>query len=130
MLIFTTGATLVVFFLSIGLLVYLKRKHHTSSYIQTVGEYVQQGKYDDAIPILKDTLRKNPLNAEARAALGLIYNKKDLLDEALVELKTALKIDPELILLYQEMYLIYKKKGMDEEAKKALDSYERLKGNQ
>ena len=51
-----------------------------------------------------------------------------MLDEALSELKTALNIKPDLINIYQEMYLIYKKKGMDEEAKSALNSYEKLKG--
>lgn len=98
------------------------------SYFQTVGQYVQQGKLDEAIALLKDSLNKNPNIAEAHAALGIIYNKKDLLDEALSELKTALTMKPDLINIYQEMYLIYKKKGMDEEAKSALDSYERLKG--
>ena len=99
------------------------------SYFQTVGQYVQRGKLDDAIAILKDTLRKNQRIAEAHAALGMIYNKKDMLDEALSELKTALTIKPDLFNIYQEMYLIYKKKGMEEEAKSALDSYEKLKSS-
>lgn len=99
------------------------------SYFQTVGQYVQQGKLDDAIAILKDALSKNPRVAEAHAALGMIYNKKDLLADALTELKTALTLKPDLINIYQEMYLIYKKKGMEEEANQALDSYNRLKGN-
>jgi tetratricopeptide (TPR) repeat protein len=98
------------------------------SYFQTVGQYVQQGRLDDAIVILKDTLNKNPRVAEAHAALGMIYNKKDILDDALAELKTALTIKPDLVNIYQEMYLIYRKKGMEEEANQALNSYNRLKG--
>lgn len=123
------GATCVVFLVSISFLVYLKRLHRSAAYFQTVGEYVQQGKLDDAIAILKDTLSKNQRIAEAHAALGMIYNKKDMLDEALSELKTALNIKPDLISIYQEMYLVYKKKGMEDEAKSALGSYERLKGS-
>ena len=123
------GATCVVFLVSISFLIYIKRLHRSVSYFQTVGEYVQQGKLDDAIAVLKDTLSKNQRIAEAHAALGMIYNKKDMLDEALSELKIALNIDPDLIAIYQEMYLVYKKKGMEEEAQRALNSYEKLKGS-
>jgi predicted Zn-dependent protease len=60
----------------------------------------------------------------------MIYNKKDLPDESLQELKIALTMKPDLISIYQEMYKVYKKKGMEEEAQKALGSYEKLKGNE
>ncbi len=112
---------------SVGFFLYIKRLHRSMSYFETVGHYVQQGKLDDAIAVLKDTVSKNHYNAEAHAALGMIYNTKDLLDEALEELRTALTIKPDLIAVYQEMYLVYKKKGMEEEANKALASYEKLK---
>ena len=119
----------MVFLASVSFFIYLKRLHRAAAYFQTVGEYVQQGKLDDAIVILKNTLSKNQRIAEAHAALGMIYNKKDMLDEALSELKTALNIKPDLIAIYQEMYLVYKKKGMEEEAQRALNSYEKLKGS-
>jgi len=129
LLVLLIGATCVVFLASISFFIYLKRLHRSVAYFQTVGEYVQQGKLDDAIAILKDTLSKNQHIAEAHAALGMIYNKKDMLDEALSELKTALNMKPDLINIYQEMYLIYKKKGMEKEAESALNSYEKLKGS-
>ena len=122
------GATCVVFLASISFFIYLKRLQRATAYLQTVGEYVQRGKLDDAIIILKNTLSKNQRIADAHAALGMIYNKKDMLDEALSELKIALNIKPDLINIYQEMYLVYKKKGMEEEAKSALNFYEKLKG--
>jgi len=128
MLMFLIGAAFVILLASISFLIYIKRLHRSISYFQTAGQYVQQGKLDEAVVILKDTLSKNPRNAEAHAALGMIYNKKELLDAALSELKTALTIKPDLINIYQEMYLIYKKKGMEDEAKRALNSYEKLKG--
>jgi tetratricopeptide (TPR) repeat protein len=123
------GAAFVILLASVSFFIYVKRLHRSLSYFQTVGQYVQQGKLDDAIAILKDTLSKNPRVAEAHAALGMIYNKKELLDDALTELKTALIMKPDLINVYQEMYLVYKKKGMEEEANKTLASYERLKGS-
>ena len=122
------GATFVVFLASGSIYLFLKHVQRSSAYLPKVGEFVQQGKLDDAITILKDTIRKNPYSAEAHAALGMIYNKKELLDDALSELKMALKLKPDLITIYQEMYLVYKKKGMEEEARSALDSYEKLRG--
>ncbi len=127
MLLLLIGAAFVILLVSFGFFIHVKHLHRSVSYFQTVGQYVQQGKLDDAIVLLKDNLKKNPYFAEAHAALGMIYNKKELHDDALSELKTALTINPELIDIYQEMYLIYKKKGMETEAKSALDSYERLK---
>lgn len=127
MFILLIGAALVILLISFGFLIYLKRLHSSVSYFETAGHYVQQGKLDDAIALLKEGLQKNPHFAEAHAALGMIYNKKDLYDESLSELKTALTINPDLIDVYQEMYLVYRKKGMEDEAKKALDSYEKLK---
>ncbi|OQY98401.1 MAG: hypothetical protein B6D35_12175 [Candidatus Brocadia sp. UTAMX2] len=124
------GAAFVILLISVSFLIYIKRLHRSASHFQTVGEYVQQGRLDEAIAVLKETLSKDHLNAEAHAALGMIYNKKDLLDDALAELKTALTINPDLISIYQEMYLIYKKKGMEDEASSALASYEKLKGNE
>lgn len=124
------GAALVILLISISFLVYIKRLHRSASHFQTIGEYVQQGKLDEAVAVLKESLSRNHFNAEAHAALGMIYNKKDLLDDALAELKTALTINPDLISIYQEMYLIYKKKGMEDEASSALASYEKLKGNE
>lgn len=128
MLILLIGAAFVILLVSVSFLLYVKHLHRSLAYIQTVGQYVQQGKLDEAIAILKNALMKNPRSAEAHAALGMIYSKKDLHDEALSELKTALNINPDLISIYHEMYLIYKKKGMEDEAKSALNSYERLKG--
>lgn len=121
------GAAFIILLISFGFLMHVKRLHRSMSYFQTVGNYVQQGRLDDAIALLKDALNKNPRLAEAHAALGMIYNKKDLCDDALSELKTALTLNPNLVDIYQEMYLVYRKKGLEDEAKKALDSYERLK---
>lgn len=101
---------------------------HKSS-IQTLEQQIQQlpqDKLDNAIAALKENLDKNPMYAEARVALGMLYTRKGMLDEALTEFKSALTINPDLSSIYQEIYLIYKKKGLEEEANKALASYEKL----
>jgi tetratricopeptide (TPR) repeat protein len=123
------AASFIILLVSVSFYIYIKRLHHSLSYIQAVEQHVREGRLDDAIVILKNTLSKNPQNAEAHFALGIINNKKDLLDDALVELETALKINPGLVSIYQELYLVYKKKGLESEAKNALDAYERLKGS-
>lgn len=126
------GAAFIVLLISISTFVYLKRKYHSlsKSNIQTLEQSIQQvpqEKIDTVITLLKESLRKDPFNAETHLALGMIYNKNNLLDDALSELKTALTIKPDLVNIYQEMYLIYKKKGMENEANRALASYEKLK---
>lgn len=101
------------------------------SSLQTLEQSIQQlpeGKVDNAVAALKETLNKNPMYAEARVALGMLYTRKGMHDEAITEFKSALTINPELTSIYQELYLVYKKKGLEEEAKKALASYEKLSG--
>ena len=129
------GAAFIILLISLSTFIYLKRKYHSLSKanMQTLEQSIQrvpQEKIDNVIDLLKESLRRDPLNAETHLALGMIYNKKDRLDDALTELKTALAIKPDLINIYQEMYLIYKKKGMEDEANKVLASYEKLKGSE
>lgn len=126
------GAAFIVLLISLSTFVYLKLKYHSlsKSNIQTLEQSIQQvpqEKIDNVIALLKESLAKDPFNAETHLALGMIYHKNNLLDDALSELETALTIKPDLINIYQEMYLIYKKKGMENEANRALVSYEKLK---
>jgi len=128
------GAALILLLISISAFVYLQKKHNAmnKSSLQTLEQSIQklpEGKLDNAVAALKETLNKNPMYAEARVALGMLYTRKGMLDEALTEFKSALAINPELTSIYQEMYLIYKKKGLEEEARKALASYEKLSGS-
>ena len=128
------GAALILLLISISAFIYLKNRHSAmnKSSLQTLEQSIQQlpdGKVDNAVAALKETLNKNPMYAEARVALGMLYARKGLLDEAITEFKSALTINPELTSIYQELYLVYKKKGLEEEAKKALASYEKLSGS-
>lgn len=126
------GAALIVLLISLGTFIYVKRKYHSlsKSNIQTLEQSIQQvpqEKIDNVIASLKESIRKDPLNAETHMALGMMYHKNNSLDDALSELKMALTIKPDLIAIYQQMYLVYKKKGMEEEADNALASYEKLR---
>lgn len=118
--------------ISISTFIYLKHTYHSlsKSNIQTLEQTIQQvpqEKIDNVIALLKKSLGKDPFSAETHLALGMVYNKNNLLDDALSELKMALTLKPDLVNIYQEMYLIYKKKGMENEANRALASYEKLK---
>ena len=128
------GSAMILLLISISSFIYVKKKHRSmyKSSLQTLEQHIQQvpqDKLDSAIAALKENSDKNPMYAEARLALGMLYTRKGMLDEALSEFKSALTINPDLTSIYQEIYLIYKKKGMEEEAKKALASYEKLTGS-
>jgi tetratricopeptide (TPR) repeat protein len=55
---------------------------------------LNQKKYEEAIPIYKEYLAKNPNFVHARSRLGFAYLKTGRLDEAITEFKAALKIKP------------------------------------
>ncbi len=58
------------------------------------GVMLTQEKYEEAIPIYKDFITKNPDFVDARSRLGFAYLKTGRLDEAITELETALKMAP------------------------------------
>lgn len=51
-------------------------------------------KYDEAIPLYKEYLAKQPNSAIGHSKLGFAYLKKGRLDEAVSEFQTALKTEP------------------------------------
>ncbi len=51
-------------------------------------------KYDEAIPLYKEYLAKQPNSATGHSKLGFAYLKTGRLDEAIVEFQTALKNEP------------------------------------
>ena len=58
------------------------------------GLKLNQEKYEEAIPLYKEHLAKNPDFVHARSRLGFAYLKTGRLDEAVTELKAALKLKP------------------------------------
>lgn len=58
------------------------------------GVLLTQEKYEEAIPLYKDFITKNPDFVDARSRLGFAYLKTGRLDEAITQFETALKMEP------------------------------------
>jgi len=55
---------------------------------------VDTGKVEQAVPLLRDALKTNPNNADARWELGYAYRFAGMLNESLAECESARQIDP------------------------------------
>ena len=58
------------------------------------GYMLNQNKYEEAIPLYKEYLAKDPDSVHARSRLGFAYLKTGRLDEAVTEFETTLKAEP------------------------------------
>ena len=74
-------------------------------------------------------LEIHPNDAKAHYYLGIAYNKKDAIDEAISELQKAIAIDPTDGRSYYYLGVAYDKKGLTWEAKEAYRKSEALFGN-
>ena len=70
-----------------------------------------------------------PNDAKAHYYLGIAYNKKDAVDEAISELQKAIAIDPTDGRSYYFLGVAYDKKGLARQAKEAYRKSEKLFGN-
>jgi Flp pilus assembly protein TadD len=64
------------------------------SYCQAARQSLQQGRIDQAIALLQETLARDPRSAEAYSLLGVAYAQKGMLNEGIQALHTAVKLDP------------------------------------
>lgn len=56
---------------------------------------VEDGRYEEAVPVLLDVVDRNPTNADALNYLGYSYRKLGRYDEARTYYERALAVDPE-----------------------------------
>lgn len=56
--------------------------------------YFDQNRYDDIAGLYEKVIAGNPENVKARVALGTYFARKNMLDEALVHLREALRLQP------------------------------------
>ncbi|MEW6054449.1 MAG: tetratricopeptide repeat protein [Nitrospirota bacterium] len=86
--------------------------------------YAEMGKYDLAIPYLRESLAFSIDNAYACFMLGVIYQNKGLLNNAVQCFQTTLEIDPEFADAYEKLGECYQNNDIFEDAisyyKKAL----------
>jgi len=72
--------------------------------------------YDKAIECFKEAIAINPNEAGTHCVLGVVYQKKGMLDDAIFELKKAIAINPEHDWAHGFLALVYADKGMYDEA--------------
>jgi spermidine synthase len=71
---------------------------------------------NEAIDQYKEIIRQQPDSATAHAGLGLLYQKRGMIDEAIEEMKTAIQLDPGIAVARINLGAMYQKKGMIDEA--------------
>ena len=67
---------------------------------------------------LQRFLQENPKDSFSRYALALEYAKSDRNDEAVRELETVIRNDPDYVATYYQLGQIYQKLVLDDEAEK------------
>lgn len=76
------------------------------------GEWlVRQERYNDALPVLKQAIKRNSSSVSAHYYLGVAYAARNELDAALENLNTTLWLDPDNAPAHYQMGLIYEKQG-------------------
>lgn len=71
---------------------------------------MQLGRYEEAYPIIQNTLHFDQFNNEARYFRAWIFLKKDILDEALIDLNAVIYADEQFDRAYSARGLVYLKK--------------------
>ena len=78
--------------------------------------YVHEVMDDEAIEEYRRIVKLQPDSATAHAGLGLLYQKRGLMDLAINEMKTAIQLDPSFGFARISLSTMYQKTGMMDEA--------------
>ena len=84
-------------------------------------------KFDEVVTILRETVVREPRNAEAFYYLGRAYHEKNMLDEAFAAYTSATKLDPKYMWPHYDMGRLYSDKERHDEAVVVLRNAVRLK---
>lgn len=81
----------------------------TSKFFIPLGEeYAKADLYDEAIEVLLEGMKNYPDYPSAKVALGKVYLKKGMLNEARKEFEEVLSGNPDNLLCYRKLAIIYK----------------------
>jgi len=72
---------------------------------QTAEAYVREGEFDRAIPIIQDILATNPRDLKARNLLGIALSSAGRREEATLQFRKALEIDPAFAPVFKNLAL-------------------------
>jgi tetratricopeptide (TPR) repeat protein len=87
----------------------------------------QDGRFEEALPMLQRAVKIAPRNVRAHEMLGKTYLNLNSLPEAQYELEAAVSVDPDLPTLHYLLGQIYRKQGRLDKAKSELERFEVLK---
>ena len=87
-----------------------------------------EGRREDAKRHLQEALRLQPDLVEARLAIERIYFAEGEFDKALDELRIVARESPEDPTPHYRMSMLYRRLGRADEARKALETFQRLQG--
>ena len=88
--------------------------------------YLASGEYQNVIPRLRHILQNNPANSKAYYWLSVVYQRQNILHDAIDALQTSIAFAPDNIALRKELGKLLVKAGRPEEA---VDVYEGLASN-
>jgi tetratricopeptide (TPR) repeat protein len=85
-------------------------------------DLIKAGKSDEAVPILKEYLEKNPENAAVQFTLGKAYINSKQFDQAIAPLQKTLAIKPDQPGAHFYLGIAYSQMGQDAEALKEFEA--------
>jgi tetratricopeptide (TPR) repeat protein len=89
-------------------------------------ETLVNGEYDKLLGILEEAVRRVPSDVELRLDLARNYREWGYIDRALEEFETALEMDPERKLVYNDLGYVHAQRGDFNSAIKYIDKYQEL----
>lgn len=77
------------------------------------------GKYEEAVQVLLEIIKRDPKHSDAHESLGMIRYKQGKLDDAIEWMKKLSQIRPDYAMAYTNLSVFYMKKGLKELAEEA-----------
>lgn len=87
---------------------------------------IMKGEYQDLVPILEEGIERLPTDAELRIQLARFYRNMGIYDRSLQEFETALELDPNRKMLYNDLGYLHANRGDFTSAIRNIDIYRDL----
>jgi tetratricopeptide (TPR) repeat protein len=97
-----------------------------SASVETAWDLVAKGKRDEAVAVLRQTLKSNPRDGEARLLLGSILSEAGAIEEAIGQLKEAVRLMPRYAMAHNGLGEAFVAAGQPQRARAAFEQAARL----
>lgn len=114
---------LIAMIMIIGFSLCLYAEEKPEEYFKKGLVFANEGKYDEAIALLKKAIELKPKYAESHLHLGVLYANKKQYDEAIKEIEKAVEDKPDSIMCHWLLAMLYDKKQIKD---KALEQWQKL----